>query len=205
VHEGEDNMLHAFILSEIQKGEKSQYYHMIRMWPKDTDILMNWDEEDLEWLQDATLMREAGKNYDDFLDSWKRLYDCLVKYPDYFKPESISLYRFKWVYILTTNRCFSSNWPGVCQMVPFADQINHENVDVNYDCLDPKTGISLTSEAEKEEKRRQEAQALHNKQKEFLVTLKDDLTGITDMIQQERDGHANAPNESNTWRISTKP
>jgi hypothetical protein len=97
------------------------------------------------------------------MDSWKRLYDCLVNYPDYFNPESISLYRFKWVYILTTNRCFSSNWPGVCQMVPFADQINHENVDVNYDCLDSKTGISLTTEEEKEEKRRQEALEVHKK------------------------------------------
>ena len=68
-------------------------------------------------------------------------------------------------------------------MVPFADQINHENVDVNYDCLDTKTGISLTTEEEKEEKRRQEALELHTKQKQFLVDLKDDLTGITDMIQ----------------------
>jgi hypothetical protein len=48
-------------------------------------------------------------------------------------------------------------------MVPFADQINHENVDVNYDCLDSKTGISLTTEEEKEEKRRQEALEVHKK------------------------------------------
>lgn len=31
------------------------------MWPKDTDILMNWDEDDLEWLQDPTLVKEANK------------------------------------------------------------------------------------------------------------------------------------------------
>ena len=114
VQEGEDMMLYAFILHEIQQKEKSQYWHMIRMWPKDTDILMNWDDEDLEWLQDDTLVNEANKQYDDFMDSWKRLYDTLVLYPKYFQPESISLNRFKWVYILTTNRCFSSNWPGVC-------------------------------------------------------------------------------------------
>ena len=29
---------------------------MIKMWPKETDILMNWDEESLEELQDPTLM-----------------------------------------------------------------------------------------------------------------------------------------------------
>ncbi len=55
------------------------------------------------------------------------------------------MYRYKWVYILSANRCFSSNWPSVCQMVPFADQLNHENVDVNYDCLDVKTRESFLS------------------------------------------------------------
>ena len=72
-------------------------------------------------------------------------------------------------------------------MVPFADQINHENVDVNYDCLDSKTGISLSTEEEKEEKRRQEALELQNKQKQFLINLKDDLTGISDMIEKEQE------------------
>lgn len=48
--DGEDMMLYAFILHEIQKGKDSRYYQMIKMWPKDTDILLNWEEEDLEWL-----------------------------------------------------------------------------------------------------------------------------------------------------------
>ena len=56
VHDGEDMMLHAFILREIQKGKESKYYNMIKMWPKDADILLNWDDEELEELQDHTLM-----------------------------------------------------------------------------------------------------------------------------------------------------
>ena len=32
---------------------------MIKMWPRDTDILMNWQDDDLEWLQDPTLAHEA--------------------------------------------------------------------------------------------------------------------------------------------------
>mmetsp|Transcript_7934 Transcript_7934/g.12271 ORF Transcript_7934/g.12271 Transcript_7934/m.12271 type:complete len:88 (+) Transcript_7934:82-345(+) len=87
---------------------------MIKMWPRDTDILMNWTEDDLDWLQDPTLKMEAEKQYEDFMDTWKALYDVLKEYPEYFRPESISLFRFKWVFILTTNRCFASNWPGVC-------------------------------------------------------------------------------------------
>ena len=154
VADGEDNMLHAFILYEIQKGQKSRFYQMIKMWPRDTDILMNWDEDDLDWLQDPTLKNEAEKAYNEMMDTWNRLYAVLSQYPDFFNPESISLYRFKWVTILTTNRCFSSNWPGVCQMVPFADQINHENVDVNYDCFDRLTGKSIMTKEEIEERQR---------------------------------------------------
>jgi len=47
------------------------------MWPKDTDILMNWDEESLEELQDPTLMQEAEKQYNDLMDAWNRLYEVL--------------------------------------------------------------------------------------------------------------------------------
>ena len=44
--------------------------------------------------------------------------------------------KFKYAYIVTTNRAFSSNWPGVSLMVPYADYLNHENVDTTFDCVD---------------------------------------------------------------------
>jgi hypothetical protein len=84
IHDGEDQMLHAFILHEIQKGEKSRFYQMIKMWPRDTDILMNWDDEDLDWLQDPTLKQEAEKGYNEMMDTWNRLYEVLVQYPQFF-------------------------------------------------------------------------------------------------------------------------
>ena len=59
---------------------------MIKMWPKDTDILMNWEEEDLEELQDPTLQQEAEKQYSDLMDTWNRLYQCLAQYSDVYKP-----------------------------------------------------------------------------------------------------------------------
>ena len=37
------------------------------MWPKDADILMNWNEEDLEWLQDESLTLDAERSYDECL------------------------------------------------------------------------------------------------------------------------------------------
>ncbi len=50
VSDGEDNVLNAFILYEFGKGEKSFWKPMFDVWPRDTDILFNWDEEDLDWL-----------------------------------------------------------------------------------------------------------------------------------------------------------
>ena len=117
---------------------------MFDIWPRDTEILFNWEPEDLEWLQDATLEGDCNRQYQDFLTSWDKLYRCLSQYPELFSEESIALYRYRWVYMLTTNRCFGSNWPGICAMIPYAELINHENVDVMYDYLDAETGQTLT-------------------------------------------------------------
>ena len=83
-------------------------------------------------------------------------------------------------------------------MVPFADQINHENVDVNYDCFDKLTGKSIMTREEIEEKQRRASQEQVNKQKDFLVDLKNDLETISKTMIRE------GPNEHNTWRIQTK-
>lgn len=83
------------------------------MWPKEADILMNWKEEDLKWLQDESLAADAEKGYDAFLAQWDALYGCLKNYPSLFAPGDISVNKFKWVHILLTNRCFGSNFLGI--------------------------------------------------------------------------------------------
>lgn len=72
--DGEENLLYTFILHEIQKKEKSHFYQMIKMWPKDADMLQLWDEEELEELQDATLGCEVKKQFDEMMTAWNRLY-----------------------------------------------------------------------------------------------------------------------------------
>lgn len=51
-NDGEDNVLIAFILYELGKGEKSFWKPMFDVWPKpsETDLLMNWGEDDLGYL-----------------------------------------------------------------------------------------------------------------------------------------------------------
>lgn len=63
VSDGEDNILTSFVMYELGKGTKSYWYPMFEMWPKDSDILMNWDFEDVEWLQDPTLEGDANEQY----------------------------------------------------------------------------------------------------------------------------------------------
>ena len=48
--DGEENILYTFIMFEAQKKEKSDFYQMIRMWPKNADILMCWEPEELQEL-----------------------------------------------------------------------------------------------------------------------------------------------------------
>lgn len=64
---GDDNVMATFIMFQVSLGEKSRFYEQIMMWPRDTDILMNWNESDLEWLQDESLVQDAEKGYDAFL------------------------------------------------------------------------------------------------------------------------------------------
>ncbi len=67
-------------------------------------------------------------------------------------------------------------------MVPFADQLNHENINVNYDCLDPATGQSYVSKEELQQRRKKEDEDKAKDKKEFLNDLKNDLVEIQNQI-----------------------
>ena len=137
----------AYILYQMTLGEQSIHYQMFKTWPEEPDILMNWEDEDLPYLQDPTLVEDAEKGQDEFFTQWEQLYSVLRQYPHLFTESDISMTKFRYVYIVTTNRAFSSNWPGVSLMVPFADFMNHENVDTCFDCVD-ENGKSIGIEKE---------------------------------------------------------
>jgi hypothetical protein len=82
--ECEDNVLNTFILYELGKGEKSFWKPMFDIWPTDTDILINWQVDELQWLQDNDLECKAKSQRLDFLTSWNNLYSCLSQYSDHF-------------------------------------------------------------------------------------------------------------------------
>jgi hypothetical protein len=113
------------------------------------------------------------------MKSWEKLHRVLKEYKDLFKPSAISLLAFKWVYILATNRCFSSNWDEVCQMVPFADNINHENVDSDFDQID-EAGASLGLKQEEVE---EEMRLMNAEKAEAYETMKRDLLAMESRLR----------------------
>lgn len=100
------------------------------------------------------MKQEAENQYEEYQVSWNNLYKTLQKYPEMYSEEDINMYKYKWVYMLTTNRCFGSNWPGVCSMIPLAEFLNHENVNVQYDYID-KEGQSIIVKEDKVKKRQE--------------------------------------------------
>lgn len=80
-------------------------------------------------------------------------------------------------------------------MVPWCDQINHENVNVCYDCLDSKSGEPLLNAEEKLEKLKREEGNNKDKNNKFLTDLKNDLVELGNKCQS---------NNQNTIRIQTK-
>jgi hypothetical protein len=113
------------------------------------------------------------------MKSWEKLHRVLKEYKTLFKPSAISLLAFKWVYILATNRCFSSNWNEVCQMVPFADNINHENVDSDFDQID-EAGTSLGL---KQEEVDEEMRLMNAEKSEVYETMKRDLLAMESRLR----------------------
>ena len=52
LNDGDDNLFNSYILYHLSIGERSKHYEQFLCWPQpdETDILMNWDDEDLAYL-----------------------------------------------------------------------------------------------------------------------------------------------------------
>ena len=132
------------------------------------------------------------------MDQWEGLYNCLRHYPDLFKEKDIGMNIFKYVYILCTNRAFSSNFQGITQMVPYADFINHENVDTGFDCLDEK-GNSVGEQVDDKKPKNEEEDRQHAMEKRnFINTMKTELLELETKIRNKmaEEGHITQSDES---------
>lgn len=94
----------------------------------ESEMLMDWSEEELNELQDKFLIFESKKQEKMALYYYESLARIFAQYTDFF-PQYNLLGPFLWAYKLVTTRSFSH---GEGLVIPLADNLNHEDVYVDY-------------------------------------------------------------------------
>ena len=127
-----DILIAVYLAYEYEKGEDSFYYPYLKILPKPSTI-SEWCDDDLMELQDDSLALRAkrGKN------RVKIMYECNVlpyrnKYTKLFTHDSLSYESFLFSWYSIQARAFGRRLPWTA-MVPFADCLNHANVQTKYD------------------------------------------------------------------------
>lgn len=140
-YDAEYLMLATFVFYEVLKGEKSfwhPYFQIINF----SDIPMLWKEDEMNELQDAILKKDIIHYRKEFDDEWDLIYTTLSRptYEDYFPgitdPEAKESLKktFTYSFVSVVTRCFGWGLPKT-SMIPFADCINHHNVDSTYELI----------------------------------------------------------------------
>jgi hypothetical protein len=137
LEENEDNLrddllLAVFIMYEVSKGAKSFWYPYIRMMPK-PESSMKWDDEELRELQDIRIMTRIRSR----IRSLKSVFDRRLRpffscYPEVFPDHVFHYEAFQFAWFSIQARAFGRRLPWTA-MVPFADCLNHTNVQTKYD------------------------------------------------------------------------
>ena len=122
-----DFLLWVYTLYEKLKGEKSFFYPYFQA-VGNSEMLMDWSSAEKAELQDRFLLFEAKKQEKIAEMYFYSLLPILESHPDFFSGGDL-LKDFLWVYRLVTTRAFSH---GEGMVIPFADNLNHEDVYVDY-------------------------------------------------------------------------
>jgi histone-lysine N-methyltransferase SETD3 len=145
-YDSEYLVLGTFIMHEILKGEDS-FWHPYLEIINFSDIPMLWEAHEIEELQDAILKKDIIHYRKEFEDEWELVYSCLSssaadgagyskEFPGIDDPTQKE--RLKKVFIRAfvgvVTRCFGWGLP-ITSMIPFADCINHHNVDSTYELI----------------------------------------------------------------------
>lgn len=135
-----DAILWVFLMYERNKKEAS-FYHCYFEAIGSMELVSDWTAEELQELQDIFLLIKSTKEQNAVRNYYKFIKPALKKFPEFFpKPGRFKL--FVWAFKLVKTRAFSK-----CEgmLVPFADNLNHENVCIDYITLE-KNFLSLRCE-----------------------------------------------------------
>ena len=127
-----DTLLAVYIMIEKLKGPKSFYHPYLKMIPTPATVL-HWTNEEIKLLQDFEMITKT-KSKRSYI---KRLYEKMIiplceKYPVLFPIENFTFECFEFAWNTIQARAFGKRlkWSA---LVPFADFLNHSNVQTKYD------------------------------------------------------------------------
>jgi hypothetical protein len=127
-----DSILAIFMMSEFIKGDASFFSPFLKIIPP-SDSIVEWVDEELRYLQDEVITMRAKNRRAFMKDNYRRTVETLTKeYPEVFPPEKYTYELFKHCWYAILARAFGRRLPWSA-MVPFADCLNHSNVQTKYD------------------------------------------------------------------------
>ena len=127
-----DLLMTVFCAFELSKGTDSFYYPYLAILPEPGTI-SEWIDNELYMLQDDKLALRAKRRRLSIKDSYVRTMTELNKrYPTKFTFDAITQERFLFAWYTLQARAFGRRLPWTA-LVPFADCLNHSNVQTKYD------------------------------------------------------------------------
>ena len=130
-----------YVWYEQEKGRESFWYPYFQI-VNYSDLPMLWEPSEIEQLQDRVLESQILTYRREFELEWEEFYTCLKEnrldwvIPGISDPENATSLRLRYIRAFNTvvTRCFG--WGIPCTtLIPFADCINHHNVDSSYDVI----------------------------------------------------------------------
>lgn len=145
----EDYVLILYLMMEESKGEKSLWNPMLQLWPAEVDVFYCWSEKDIKEIQCMRIIKDAIMENNALRSSWEMLAEILNLYPKLFQKKYFNYSNYVRYWALLSSRIFNS---FICTtaFTPYAEFVNHENVDTYYKTLQEKDLTEIESTAEVE-------------------------------------------------------
>eukprot|EP00605_Chrysophyceae_sp_TOSAG23-4_P002752 GSChrysophyteH1.ASY1.ANO1.3035.1 assembled CDS len=127
-----DILLTVYIMSEILKGDDSFYAPFLAILPEPGSIVQ-WTQAELDMLQDSAMTYKAKTRKRMLRTTYDRNVSTLCdRYPSVFPSEKYTHELFLFAWFCVQARAFGRRLPWTA-LVPFADCLNHSNVQTKYD------------------------------------------------------------------------
>ena len=128
----DDLLLSTYIMYEESRGKDSFWYPFLAMLPRPGSI-SDWNEEEMKEVQDDHLIRDAKSRPSRIKLKYEKLMSMLeADYGTWFNREVHTYDRFRHAWMTIQARAFGRRLPWTA-LVPFADTLNHTNVQTKYD------------------------------------------------------------------------